>query len=396
MLRGLAVTIAALFSVATLRAQSIEQRVVAADTITYHYTPIDQTTRAQTGIERFGLRLNDYLTYDESDPRKVRFSAVGGPAYSQSTGWRLSALATLRYRTDGAPRAHALSLGGSASLKGCYDVRLDGKNYIGERHSIAYGGEFSLDRGYLYGLDYAASAAGVYGVHTMRNYGAYVHYQFYATKRLTLGLKGDYVNRQLVGADGVAEAMLEGRAERYSAFGVGVDVRYSTVRTEGINLSRGVALAVEYGFYPARLNSAARGVHEMSVLVDWYQPLWRGGLLALDVYGEYRSEETPWMCRSMLGGDSRMRGYYRGRFGGNVLATAQVELRQRVWEGLVVAGWGGCGSALASSEKFDPKMLLPTYGLGIRWYFNPRSLVRIDYGFGRDSRALIVGYSEAF
>ena len=91
-----------------------------------------------------------------------------------------------------------------------------------------------------------------------------------------------------------------------------------------------------------------------------------------------------------------MRGYYYGRFNGNTMATVQVELRQRVWEGLVLAGWGGCGTAFSVNDPVSWRKVLPTYGAGLRWYLNATSVVRIDYAMGRNCRAFVVGYSEAF
>ena len=92
----------------------------------------------------------------------------------------------------------------------------------------------------------------------------------------------------------------------------------------------------------------------------------------------------------------RMRGYYYGRFNGNTLVTTQLELRQRVWEGLVVVGWGGCGTAFSKGDPASWNKVLPTYGAGLRWYFSPTSLVRVDYGMGKGCSAFVVGYSEAF
>lgn len=396
MLRGLVVAIAAAFAVGSLSAQSPEQVVINRDTVTYTYTPIDQTSRAQTGIEGFGLRLNDYLTFAEDDPRDVKFSAVGAPSYSESTGWRLAGVATLHYRTTGASLPHSLSLSASASLKGCYGVSLDGVNHFGARHRLGYGGSFALDNRRLYGLDYATSMVGGYGEYRARNYDAYLHYDFNIVRGVTVGVRVDYVNKNIISADAYTSAIISGDINRVSALGVGLGIKYSTCRTEDINLMRGLAIVVEYKTSPDRLNSVGKTLHEVGAVVDWYQPLWRGGLLALDVYGEHHSQNTPWMCRAMLGGDSRMRGYYYGRFSGNTLITIQLELRQRVWEGLVVAGWGGCGTAFS---KYDPAAwgsVLPTYGAGIRWYFNSTSLVRIDCGFGRNCHAFIVGYAEAF
>ena len=396
MLRGLVVTIVAALAVGTLSAQSPEQMVVASDTVTYRYTPIDQTSRAQTGIERFGLRLNDYLGFAEDDPRDVKFMAIGGPAYSESTGWRLSALATLYYRTKVSPLHHSVRFGGMASLRGCFGASIDGISHFAERHTISYGGSFALDRRYLYGLDYATALSDDRGEYRLRSYGAYLSYDFEVVPLLTLGLRSEYQMCEVVGADAFVCDMIAGREHIFSAFDIGIGIRYSSRHTEDINLTRGGVVEAEYSISPGVLNSVGEELHEVSLLLDWYQPLWRGGLLALDAYGEYHSANTPWMCRAMLGGDDRMRGYYYGRYSGNTLATAQLELRQRVWEGLVVVGWGGCGTAFSKDDSAAWSRVLPTYGGGIRWYFNPTSLVRFDCGFGRHSHAFIVGYTEAF
>ena len=92
--------IAVMLVAGTLSAQDDITTVVGSETIEYRYTPIDQTTHTQTGIERFGLRLNDYLTMADNATRRVKFSVIGAPAYSENTGWRLSAVATMHYRTN--------------------------------------------------------------------------------------------------------------------------------------------------------------------------------------------------------------------------------------------------------------------------------------------------------
>jgi hypothetical protein len=78
------------------------------------------------------------------------------------------------------------------------------------------------------------------------------------------------------------------------------------------------------------------------------------------------------------------------------VADAQVELRQRVWEGLVLAGWGGLGVVLSDNMSALRSEVLPNYGVGLRWYLNPTSVMRVDYGFGRGCKALVVGYSGMF
>lgn len=396
-MRALLLAVAMLMALESLSAQELNRVIVGTDTLEYRYTPIDQTSHTQTGIERFGLRLNSYFTLAENDPRRVKFSVVGAPAYSENTGLRLNALAMMNYRTLGVSAPHRLSLRGMASLKGCYDVAIDGVNYLGSKsHQFAYGADFGVERTYIYGLDYAESLTANRGLYRARSYGAYLHYTYKVTEWLTVGILTDYVNSRVLSVDNRADEILGSMLYSFWGVGIGVDVTCSSRRVEDVNLVRGVYFQTKYKAYPQGMSSCSSICYELSMTFDYYQPLWRGGLLAMDAYGEYHSANTPWLLRATVGGDNRMRGYYRGRFNGDALVALQLELRQRVWEGLVVAGWGGCGAAFGPNDPAAWSKVLPTYGAGVRWYFNPTSLVRIDYGFGRNSRALVVGYSEAF
>ena len=388
---------AMVLTMGALSAQEVGSVAVEGQTIEYKYTPIDQTSHARTGIEGFGLRLNNYLAMTDSDSQRVKLSVIGGPAYSTNTGWRLSASATMRYRTEGIASPHSLTLSGMASLRGCYSLALEGRNYLGNaRHILSYGGGVSQMPAYLYGLDNATSAVGLFGEYTSRDYHAFLHYHYRATDALTVGATVDYDYEAVRVMDDYMTQVLDGRDALFAGLGVGLNATLSTRHTEDINLTRGVYAQMEYVINPKWLTNCDNTLHEVNMTFDYYQPLWRGALAVFDLYGEHHSVNTPWLTSVDMGGDSRMRGYYYGRFVGNTMATAQVELRQRVWEGLVVAGWGGCGAVFSARYPALWQSVLPTYGAGIRWYVNPTMAVRIDYGFGRGCSALIVGYSEAF
>ncbi len=95
MLRRAGVVIALLCSALGLRAQSDNSVVIGGDTINYTYTAIDQTPR-QSG---FGLNLYDYTHLLPDEPKRVNFSVVGGPGYSETRGWQLSLRANMQYRS---------------------------------------------------------------------------------------------------------------------------------------------------------------------------------------------------------------------------------------------------------------------------------------------------------
>lgn len=396
-MRGLLTAIAVFFAMGTLSAQSDEVMTIGSDSLEYRYTPIDQTSRAQTGIERFGLCLNDYLDMTDDDGQRVNFSFTGAPAYSVNTGWRLAAGAIMRYRTKGADVPHSLSLNAMASLRGCYSVSLDGCNYLGgTRHRLDYGGFMNRGYAYLYGYGDAESMLAGRGEYLSSTYGAYLHYVCRVTSRLTVGVVADYNYESLLQSDERVDEILAGADSSFSGLGVGVNFTYSTLRIEDINLTRGIYLRAEYMLYPDALTSGVATFHGVNAAFDYYQPLWRGGLLVLNLYGEYHSASTPWFLRATIGGDDRMRGYHYGRIMGRSVAESQVELRQRVWEGLVLVGWGGLGAVFSDDVLALRCEMLPNYGVGLRWYINPTAAMRVDYGFGRGCKALVVGYSGMF
>ena len=91
-----------------------------------------------------------------------------------------------------------------------------------------------------------------------------------------------------------------------------------------------------------------------------------------------------------------MRGYYAGRYIDNNLMAAQVELRQHVWWRLGLAAWGGAGVTFPRFDALRWSDVLPTWGVGLRFEFEHRVNLRVDYGFGRDTRGIVFQMSEAF
>ena len=148
--------------------------------------------------------------------------------------------------------------------------------------------------------------------------------------------------------------------------------------------------------YPSLLSSYTHTLWQVGAQFNYYQPLWHGALLALDIYGQMQSPHTPWILRLGLGSEQRMRSYYHSRYNGNTLLGGQLELRQRVWEGLVVAIWGGAATIASRNDALAWQKILPDYGAGIRYYTSPHSALRLDLGFGRHGLNFVVGLNESF
>jgi hypothetical protein len=185
-------------------------------------------------------------------------------------------------------------------------------------------------------------------------------------------------------------------ATKYSGASISLLLDFSTHKIIDINHQRGIKLELGATLSPKSLNNTSSTLYQADASINVYVPLWRGALLATDIYAGYQSSNTPWLMYYNIGSEQRMRGYYSSRYIGPSLLGAQLELRQRVWEGLVVAAWGGTAATFESKTKASWRNFMPDYGVGIRWYTNASQALRIDLGFGRHGHNFVVGFSEPF
>ena len=190
--------------------------------------------------------------------------------------------------------------------------------------------------------------------------------------------------------------VVEDKETLFYGAGIGAILGLRTSYEEEINLRHGVDITFDILLRPQFSSNLDSDIWQISGLFDYYQPLWRGALMVVDIYGEHHSKGTPWLLLAKLGSDCRMRGYYPGRYNGNSLVSAQPELRQRIARFVVVTAWAGAGTIFSEYDRFDTSKILPNYGAGLRLYLNATTALRLDVGFGKDCRNFIIGLNEAF
>ncbi|MBE6176465.1 MAG: hypothetical protein E7146_05675 [Rikenellaceae bacterium] len=376
-------------------AQNPEQMIIDGDTISYTYHA-DHTPITKKG---FGQRLDDYLSLDVNDAKRVNFSITGGPGYSPNRGWQLAVRGDMQYRTRATQTTSTpdrLSIVAAASLTGYYGIKIDGVNHLGKSHNLQYGAELRSEPRDIYGLSFASSSVGTLGTYTEEMYRGWVRYSHLVNNLFLFGAYVDYHYESAHKLDTYGASLLNSQTLQYQGLGLGLSLGLRSARKEAINRIRGVNITIEGLVRPELLSNYSATLWQVSLLLDYYQPLWRGGLMVIDIYGEQHSQNTPWILRGQLGDDARMRGYYPGRYNGNTLITSQLELRQHIINGLVIAAWAGCGTAFSKGEEFNTSMILPNYGVGLRYHLGTHSAIRIDVGFGRDGYDFILGYNEAF
>ncbi len=138
-------------------------------------------------------------------------------------------------------------------------------------------------------------------------------------------------------------------------------------------------------------------------LLDYrqYQTLGRKGrTLAWQVKSRIGAHDIPWSELSLVGTGYDLRGYVEGRFRDRVTLIALAEFRQmftrskgRLSRHGFVA-WTGAGALGADAGHLHG--IIPNGGVGYRLELQPRSNVRVDIGFGRNSNGVYFNFTEAF
>lgn len=122
-------------------------------------------------------------------------------------------------------------------------------------------------------------------------------------------------------------------------------------------------------------------------------------VLALQAYGSFLFGSPPFYALSALGGPSRMRGYFLGRYRDRNYLTAQAEYRKMFWWRLGFAAFAGVGEVFGS-EGSDLRFsnLEWSVGGGLRVLFNraERINLRVDLGIGKSTSGVYFQLEEAF
>lgn len=121
-------------------------------------------------------------------------------------------------------------------------------------------------------------------------------------------------------------------------------------------------------------------------------------------YNQTLGRAVPFLERSILGGETTLRGYGRNRFVDSSLILFNLEERIRLarweifgvnadWEIAPFVDWGGVMERLTTLKKSD---LVLTPGIGVRAVVRPNVVGRLDIGFSDEGAAVFVGLGYPF
>ncbi len=171
-----------------------------------------------------------------------------------------------------------------------------------------------------------------------------------------------------------------------------LNVRDGTFGELAILVSRAGALS-EYSF------------HNVYADLRGYRPLDSGKtvVLAGQLLGQFGGGDLPFNELGLVGGDSMLRGYYRGRYRDRHLVAAQAELRilplpLGITERIGLAAFVATGTVYRSWSELSSARPLVTGGGGLRVLTFPSSDIytRVEFGFSEDGPGFYLYVGEAF
>ena len=381
------------------------------------------TSALAAPVKRPGLirRIIDYYSrsnVDRTFEKKIDWSIAPGPNYSSDVGFGIGFLLAGLYRldrTDSVTAPSNISIYGNFTTEKFVLLRFSGDNiYNHNKQRLSYSGAFVYFPGAFYGVGYNAGKEG-YAQDLTTTMGAFrISYCTSLVGRFYIGVSGgiDYSGAKYKNS-GMADRMngiqadvesgkpvpggkmgelynlwQEGRydpakqdpfsnyiattGDKPNAFNanVGLFAQYDT-RDVTFNASKGIFIKAEAKWYPEWLGNTRRTFGRFTLTFDFYQKLWKGAVLACDLYADATAGTPSWHMYAKMGGMERMRGYYEGRYRDKKLVETQIELRQKIYRRHGIVGWIG-GGQVWGTEKFRWGNTLCSFGCGYRFEFKNR------------------------
>jgi outer membrane protein assembly factor BamA len=129
-----------------------------------------------------------------------------------------------------------------------------------------------------------------------------------------------------------------------------------------------------------------------------YFPVTAAQVLAVQALFKSGSGVVPFQKLAFIGGESLLRGYYRGRYRDKDILALQAEYRVLVWKRIGVAGFAGVADVFPRLAEFRVDRLKYSVGTGLRYMVNKRegTNLRLDMAWGKTSFGLYFTAQEAF
>ncbi|HPH47184.1 MAG TPA: BamA/TamA family outer membrane protein [Chryseolinea sp.] len=182
-------------------------------------------------------------------------------------------------------------------------------------------------------------------------------------------------------------------------FGVGIAGALDN-RDNRYNASKGMLILTTMVFYPEAIGSTYQFTKFDLDMRKYFMP-WKNlkHVIAIQASTTFTDGNVPYYDLAQLGGEDKMRGYYKGAIRDKVLVDGQIEYRMPIWNIFGIVGWIGTGRVGKGYDDLALSGFRLSYGGGVRIRVDSGSNVnlRIDMGFGPGGvSGFYLNFAEAF
>ncbi|MBQ2244150.1 MAG: hypothetical protein II318_08090 [Bacteroidales bacterium] len=331
------------------------------------------------------------------EQNRLKATPMASVSYVTEDGFGFIVGMTGQYRNglDISAPLSLFSTVGYVSTKGSFKLAVGGTNYaVNGKSRLEYKASGYYDKRYFWGIGYDN---GVYGGNKSRysELGANISlmYRFLLSPKFNIApLAGyNYINASDLSSK---SALAGGLPLVFNGIYLGGEVVFDT-RDDHNSPQRGVCLNLRQKVYPVLTSN--RGIfYQTTFVADLFFKGWKGAVFAVDLFSESNYGDSPWFVWTPIGGDVRMRGYYKGRYRDRNTLIAQLELRQSIYRGHGAVLWCGAANIFPSYKEIDLKKTLPNYGIGYRYDLGG-NIFKFDVGFGKNREwGISAGLNHAF
>jgi outer membrane protein assembly factor BamA len=218
-------------------------------------------------------------------------------------------------------------------------------------------------------------------------------------KNLYVGIGVDlsnYTNVEYDSASFLVEDDVLG-TEGGTSTGLGIAAVYDS-RDNRYNAYKGYYVALKTMTFPSWMGNPYLYTSYDFDVRTYINP-WLKHVIALQATTSLRTNDVPFYELAMLGGEDKMRGYYKGALRDKVLVDCQLEYRMPVWKIFGVTGFIGTGRVAESYSDLSLDGFWLSYGVGLRIKVDSahNTNLRFDWGFGPGGiNGFYINFAEAF
>lgn len=329
------------------------------------------------------------------------WGVLPGPFYNPEMGLGIGMAAIGLYKpTHAAPgtQISTLNLHGFVTTRGAIGLGVDNTTFLADdsyRFAIT-GAVVNMPTSYWgVGYDRAVNDANKEG---------YTRREFFLQPRMLMRVRPNtYIGAGISVQNDDANSLQRGAASALATdpngphvFSSGVTAHFSYDTRDFLpNPYSGQALIANAAVYRRGLGSNT-DFETLEWSYNRYYQMRERDVLAFDIHGRFSWGDVPWNMLSQLGDNKRMRGYFLGQYRDRNVIEAQVEYRMHIAGRQGVVFWAGTGAIAPKPGDLASAHWLPNAGIGYRFEFKPRVNVRLDAGFGRQTRGVYFQINEAF